>query len=313
MKKILLKIMSILMVIALTIPSYSKNSKKKELTKNYFAFDTIVNVSLYDYVSENDAINCLDEIGTMLHDYEKLFSATDKNSQTYKYNKKEIKEKDLDVELKKVIATASEINKLSNGAFDIHIRKLIELWDVKNRKSLPTKNEIETAKKDKYEIDLGSIAKGYVGDKIKEFLIDNEIKSAIITLGGNVVCIGNKAGKKFNIGIEFPFEEEKLIDAVEVDNKAVVTSGIYQRYFKVKNDDKIYSHIINPKTGYPIDNDLYSVTIIADNSELADALSTACMVLGYDKACKFLDNAKTYYNTDIKAVFVNNKLEEKKY
>lgn len=313
MKKTLLKIFcTIVALLIFAIPCIA-SSKVEKLYKNYFAFDTVVQISIFDYKNKNDAINCLDEIKEILDDYESIFSSTKEDAECTKLNNSTLKLEDASYDLRKIIATSSEINKLSNGAFDIRIKKSINLWDVKNRTELPEKKDIEKAKKDKSQIDLGAIAKGYVGDKIKEFLLDNEIKSAIVTLGGNVVCIGKKEGKKFNIGIEFPFEEEKLIDAVEVEDKAVVTSGIYQRYFKVKNDNRIYNHIIDPNTGYPVNNELYSVTIIMDNSTLADALSTACMVLGYEKGIKFLDKAKKYYNTDISAVFVDNKYNVIKY
>lgn len=153
-------------------------------------------------------------------------------------------------------------------------------------------------------IDVGAIAKGYIADRLKEYLKKNGVKHAIIDLGGNILALGTKIdGSKYNIGIQRPFDETgQPITSIKVANKSVVTTGIYQRYFE--QDGKIYHHILDPRTGYPCENDLYSVTIITDSSLTADALSTSCYLMGFEKANHLIDQLE-----NVDAVFITNDLE----
>ena len=125
--------------------------------------------------------------------------------------------------------------------------------------------------------------------------------SAMINLGGNVLAMGSKLdGSDYNIGIQKPFDETgEPITSVKISDKSVVTSGIYQRYFKA--DGKIYHHILDPNTGYPCENNLYSVTILTDSSLTADALSTTCFLLGYDRGMKLINQLD-----NVDAVFITN-------
>ena len=127
------------------------------------------------------------------------------------------------------------------------------------------------------------------------------MKHALINLGGNVLALGTKLdGSDYNIGIQKPFDESgNPVTSVRISDQSVVTSGIYQRYFK--KDGTIYHHILDPATGYPCKNNLYSVTIITDSSLTADALSTTCFLLGYDRGMKLidqLDNVDAVFITD---------------
>lgn len=142
------------------------------------------------------------------------------------------------------------------------------------------------------EINLGSSAKGYIADKICEYLKDNGINDAIIDLGGNIVVIGDKYdGSMYKIGIKKPFSEENESYAVcKVADKAVVTSGIYERYFE--KNGTIYHHIIDCSTGYPVSNDILSVTIITDDSLLADCYSTGCLLIGKDNALTLINDTE---------------------
>ena len=125
-----------------------------------------------------------------------------------------------------------------------------------------------------------------------------KIKSAIIDLGGNIYAIGSKKGKPFKVGIEKPFSHGKLIATVKAKDTSVITAGIYQRY--KKKDGKIYSHIMDPKTGKPVDNDLNSVTVISKDATAADALSTGFMVMGLEKGLALANS------TDgVEAVFID--------
>lgn len=150
-------------------------------------------------------------------------------------------------------------------------------------------------------IDVGAIAKGYIADRIRDYLKENDVKHAVIDLGGNILVLGTKTdGSKYNIGIQKPFDETgNPITSVKIENQSVVTTGIYQRYFEI--DGKIYHHVLNPHTGFPCENNLYSVTIITDSSLTADALSTVCYLLGYEKGMKLVNQLD-----NVDAIFITN-------
>ena len=149
------------------------------------------------------------------------------------------------------------------------------------------------------KIDLGGIAKGYIADRMRDYLKEQGITSGIINLGGNVVVIGSKPdGSKYKVGIQKPFSEQNdIIAYVESDEISVVTSGVYERYFYV--DDTLYHHILNPKTGYPVENGLTSVTILSKNSADGDGLSTSCFLLGLEDGMALIEKTP-----DVEAIFI---------
>ena len=138
---------------------------------------------------------------------------------------------------------------------------------------------------------------------MKEYLKSKKVTSGIINLGGNVLTIGSKSdGSDYTVGIQKPFDRSGTsIATIKIDDRSVVTSGIYERYYRV--DGKIYHHILDTQTGYPVENDLYSVTIISDSSCDGDALSTTCFALGKDKAEEFIKSMD-----GVEAIFVDNKM-----
>ena len=151
------------------------------------------------------------------------------------------------------------------------------------------------------KIDLGGIAKGYIADQVKNYLVEEGIEHAYINLGGNILTLGGKTDdSNFRIGIQKPFAEDGTVMAVlPVSDKSIVSSGNYERYFK--KDGKIYHHILDPSTGYPIENNLNQVTIISDKSVDGDALSTTCYALGLDEGLKLIQSMD-----NIEAVFITN-------
>lgn len=142
-------------------------------------------------------------------------------------------------------------------------------------------------------IDLGAIAKGYIADKIKDYLLKENVNNAIINLGGNVLCVGNKNNEQFMVGLTDPQEIDQSILTLTIDDLSVVTSGVYQRYFEL-NGQK-YHHILNPQTGYSYENGLSSVTIISKTSLQADTLSTVCFSLGKEKGIELLNSMDDVY------------------
>ena len=139
-------------------------------------------------------------------------------------------------------------------------------------------------------IDLGAIAKGYIADQIKSYLLKNKVNSALINLGGNILCVGQKNNNPFSIGITDPQNTNHSILSLNINNLSIVTSGTYQRYIEINS--KKYHHILNPSTGYCYDNGLSSVTIISKSSLQGDALSTVCFALGKEKGLALLNSIK---------------------
>lgn len=148
-------------------------------------------------------------------------------------------------------------------------------------------------------IDLGAIAKGYIADRIKDYLLENGVTRAVINLGGNVLCVGRKTDTAdFSIGIKKPFSQNgESLAVLSLNDQSAVSSGTYERYFY--EGDQFYHHILNPKTGYPYANALTDVTIISDASVIGDCLSTTCFTLGLDEGMKLIESLD-----GIEAIFV---------
>ncbi len=213
-------------------------------------------------------------------------------------------------ETDEVIKKAIHYARLTDGAFDPAIGKLVKLWNIGTESErVPSEGEIQDAlqfvdyrkielqNKNKVKlsdaemrIDLGGIAKGYAADKVTEIMRAKGIKHAIINLGGNVVTIGKKTdGTSWKVGIQDPFEPTGThMGVIQVHDQTVVTSGNYERYFIV--DNKRYHHIIDPKSGYPAENGIISATIVTSSSTDADGLSTSVYVLGPDRGMELIEN-----------------------
>ena len=301
--------------------------------------NTAVQITIYD--SQDKAL--LDDCLALCDKYELVFSRTNEKSELYKLNhRKDVSDGDFSTDgqttpypvsgtadtwhisedLAALLSEGLDITKESDGAFDIAIAPLTSLWDFTAedprvpddaaiQKALPLcssdgvtiDGQDITLPSDDIQFDVGAIAKGYIADRLKDFLMKKGVKSAIINLGGNVLCIGSKPdGTPFKIGIQKPFADRNETEAVmDITGKSVVSSGIYERCFK--QNGKLYHHILNPQTGYPYDNGLISVTIISDQSVDGDALSTTCFALGLEDGLKFAEKK------GVQAVFITEDYE----
>lgn len=301
--------------------------------------NTAVQITIYD--SQDKAL--LDDCLALCDKYELVFSRTNEKSELYKLNhRKDTSDKDpnadeqtipypisgtadtwhISEDLASLLSQGLSITRESDGAFDIAIAPLTSLWDFTAedpkvpddaaiQKALPLcssdgvtiDGQDITLPSDDIQFDVGAIAKGYIADRMKDLLVKKGVKSAIINLGGNVLCIGSKPdGTPFKIGIQKPFADRNETEAVmDITGKSVVSSGIYERCFK--QNGKLYHHILNPKTGYPYDNSLISVTIISDQSVDGDALSTTCFALGLEDGLKFAEKK------GVQAVFITEDYE----
>lgn len=301
--------------------------------------NTAVQITIYD--SQDKAL--LDDCLALCDKYELVFSRTNEKSELYKLNhRKDTSDKDpnadgqttpypvsgtadtwhISEDLASLLSQGLSITRESDGAFDIAIAPLTSLWDFTAedpkvpddaaiQKALPLcssdgvtiDGQDITLPSDDIQFDVGAIAKGYIADHMKDLLVKKGVKSAIINLGGNVLCIGSKPdGTPFKVGIQKPFADRNETEAVmDITGKSVVSSGIYERCFK--QGGKLYHHILNPQTGYPYDNGLISVTIISDQSVDGDALSTTCFALGLEDGLKFAEKK------GVQAVFITEDYE----
>ena len=303
------------------------SSPNAKISKSDFYFDTVITITLYQ---TNDA-SIIDECFQLADYYEKLLSNKIEESDISKINAAAgsyVTCKDETIEILKKSITYSEA---SSGAFDVTIGKLCDLWNFSEISAetedhkvdasfLPDRKKLEECISHvnyhnividenrvclldpECEIDLGAITKGYIADQMQAFLLKKGVTSGIINLGGNIKTIGPKADHtSYTVGIQKPFAPtgESLIK-VFLSNGSVVTSGIYERYFTV--DGVIYHHILDPRTGYSIENDLASVTIINQCSMDGDALSTTCFLLGKDAAMEYIEAL-----ADTEAIFIDTK------
>lgn len=224
-----------------------------------------------------------------------------------------------------ILSRAVEFSKCCKGCFDVTIEPLVTLWSsVKDKRQPPDESRIKRIlplvnyadlvldtgkravglKKSGQSIDLGGIGKGFAADKILEVFKKYEVSSAYSNFGGNIAATGTKPdGTPWRFGIRHPRQENSLIGAVSVVNKSVVTSGDYQRYF-TGGDGKRYHHILDPITGYPSKSELISVTVVADFSTVADALSTILFIAGVDRGIELL---KLYPGIDV--IFIDTNLQ----
>ena len=270
-----------------------------------YLLNTVVTISIYetDSGSVSDTETILDDCLQKCKEYENLFDRTAEGSDICRINHAAPAYVSVSEDTRKLLSLALEYCRRSDGQIDITIAPVKDLWGFSDldHAQIP---ESETLSErlthvdyrkiemdgDKVRltdpeaaIDLGFIAKGYIADRLKEFLIKEGVTSAIINLGGNVLTIGSKQGQPFKIGIQKPFSDTGTpITTVLCTDSSVVTSGIYERYFV--QDNVQYHHILDPSTGYPADTDLLSATILSGDSTTGDALSTTCLLLGLDKA-----------------------------
>ncbi len=209
-----------------------------------------------------------------------------------------------------VLSCAAQVQPLCQGAFDITIGPLVDVWDYKHAKDIPEEASIQRVlplvngtdlllskssgtamlRNKGQAIDLGGVGKGYASDRFMDVFRKCGIRSAFTNIGGNVSALGMKPdGSPWRVGIRHPRQENALLGAVVVADESVVTSGDYERYF-IDPKGKRRHHILNPATGYPAESGLISVTVMAKSAMTADALSTAIFVAGMQKGLRLLSS-----------------------
>ncbi len=276
---------------------------------------TLCTINLY----EDGSKNLYDRIFHRLEEIDDIFNPYKDDSEIVRVNKNAQNcEIEVNAEFAHVLQAALLVCEASEGAFNPALGKTIDLWGINNKENLvpengvpPKKNKIDEAIKTAdwkkitvwtnenkafvsipsgLKIDLCGIVKGYAADSVASIVKKANVKAALINLGGNVYVFGEKSDKSpWIVGIKDPEnpDGEPALSLTGVRNKAIVTSGIYERFYK--HDGKIYHHIIDPKTGAPVQNDTISVTVVCASSMYADALATAFLVEGAQNALNSLE------------------------
>lgn len=291
---------------------------------SYDLLHTVCTIQIYDSTDYNILNGCF----AVIDKYEKLFSRTLESSEVYAINQASANDEHpqttftISDELKDILEFSLSYGERSDGALDVSIAPLSSLWDfsdLEHKTEAPATNAIATAKelvdyngitldgntltfeKPGMQLEFGAVAKGYIADRVKDFLLSKGVTSAIINLGGNILLVGEKPdGAAFHIGIQKPFENrDSVVVAIsELKDCSMVSSGIYERYFYDTNGT-FYHHILDSDTGYPCDTNLLQVTIISKDSATGDALSTSCFALGLEKGMELIHSL-----TDVYAVFI---------
>ena len=314
--------------------------QNQKCQKQLFAMDTYMEFTAYGKNSEKAVDAAIEEVQKL----DAMLSAENSKSEVYALNEQgNLQATD---DLAELILRGKEIYQETDGLFDDTIYPVMKLWgfptgnyhvptaaEVQKKLALVDGNKVEIQTRDSDEkgrdskektkfvtlgadqqIDFGGIAKGYTGQKLAELFQEYGVSSALVSLGGNIQAIGTKPdGSSWKVGIRDPKGgQQDYIGVLSVENQAIVTSGGYERYFE--EDGKTYIHIINPRTGYPADGDLLSVTIVSRDGTLADGMSTALYIMGYEKACQFWRQHREEFNvilvTDDGKIHISENLKE---
>lgn len=300
-------------------PGGSTDQEDKEyITRTELLLSTVVTINLYDKQDQDILDGCFELIAK----FEEVFSRTSETSELYALNHRLLPQVNgayqVSEDLADIIKKAFYYGDVSEGGFDISIEPVSSIWDfLSDPPVIPTEQQLEKAlplvnykfihlkdqtvsfENDQVRLDLGGIAKGYIADRVKEYLKSQGVESAIINLGGNVLCVGTKPdGTPFHIGIQKPFaDRNETVAVMDITDLSVGSSGIYERFFE--QEGVIYHHILDTKTGYPIQNGLLSVTILSKYSVDGEGLSKTCFHLGLEKGLEFIETLPDTY-----AVFI---------
>lgn len=290
MKKILIALAVVAAVAAAAIFFASSNEVKRE----FFAMNTFVSAKVKGFAAKDAAGG----ISTLVRELDsKQLSRYTSGSEISRINSEA--ETVLSDEMRDYITELLEVGKMSGGKFDIALGAVSDLWSFNDSPRVPSTDELTEAlsrsgsdklslsgntltRADGCIIDLGSAGKGIALDKVKSYLSDKKISSAVVSVGGSVLLYGKGS---FNVGVRDPWGEAgRSVMTVRLGAGCVSTSGSYERCFE--QGGKRYHHILDPDTGLPVENGLVSVTVISDSGLLSDALSTACFVLGAEGGAK---------------------------
>ena len=273
-----------------------------------FLLDTFCSITLYGPPDGDLVSRALDLCG----EYEALFSVSAEGGDIWRVNHAGGEPVEVSPRTADVVAAGIEYGYVSGGRFDITVGRLTELWDFSQGSAVPNAEDIDEAREtvdyrgvavagdtvrlldSGARLDLGGIAKGYIADRLADYLVDGGVTGAIVDLGGNVVAIGERQdGKDWRIAVRSPFGGYgEYFGIIETGAASIVTAGVYERSFE--SGGELYHHILDPFTGYPARTDIVSATVITETSMSGDALSTMLILAGSEKAEGLLQGAEGF-------------------
>lgn len=293
------RILGLFLAVCLLLAGCGAEGSKK-YTRNFFAMNTYMTMTAYGPHAE-EGMKAAEEGIRAIED---ALSVTREGSDVWRVNHRTDEAVTLGSDAEAVMREALALAEQTGGALDPTIYPVVEAWGfTKEQRRVPGSGELREVvsrtgwqrvhlEKNKLvlapgmEIDFGALGKGYAGREAGRILCRHNVRSAIISLGGNVEAVGSRPdGTPWRVGLRAP-DGEGYAGMISVRDAAVVTSGSYERYF-VDVEGKRWHHIIDPATGYPAENGLLSVTVIGSDGLLCDALSTALFVMGRDRASAF--------------------------
>lgn len=327
-----LTILAIFPVIVLTLMACEKEDPRGLADKPYerteFLLGTVANIRVYNEGKEE----AMDKAFERVAELDKRFALQNPDSEISEVNRQAGK---MPVEVTEevffVMEKALHYAEESNGAFDPTVGAVTSLWNIGQADaSIPDLDELSAAlevvdynlveldeenqtiylQEEGMVLDLGAIAKGYITDEVARILVEEGVNTAIVDLGGDIVMIGNSTrgeDRPWSVGIQNPYGDRgEILGIVPVSNKAIVTSGIYERAFE--EDGKSYHHLMDTETGFPMENNISGISIIADQATDADALANIAFSLGVEDGLVYinnLDGVEVIYITDEKKVFAS--------
>lgn len=291
--KFIVSVTAVVLVLCLSLFLYSREKRYDFTEKSFISMDTVVTEKIY---GKNTSV-FIAPVFNIVTGLDETISRFNEESAVYSLN---TKGETSDKSVLQIIDGVKTVSDDADGAFDITVGGLSDLWSIgKEGERIPTEKEISDAlesidyKKIRIEngtvyyedgiIDLGAVGKGFACDLIKAYLSSENVKGAVVSVGGSILAYGdyNDKGDKWSIAIRHPRSESEFLGVIRLDEGFVSTSGDYERYFE--KDGKRYHHIFDARTGMPASSGLISVTVVADSGLLSDALSTACFIVGEEK------------------------------
>lgn len=352
-KKMLLLVAALVLIIGTGVWLYVSNTKEdkpaesadgakvstsgsaRSLEQTFYIYDTVVTIKVFgDKVQQSN----MDYIQQMLERMDMEFSRTKEGGEVYAVNQAAgkdavvVSDETMDV-VKQSIKYAEEMD----GLFDPTIGPLVDLWAIgdggelvppeadiaaatslTNYKDVIIDDAAKTVKltKEGMILDLGGIGKGYAADRIAEYLKEEGLDSAMINLGGSsIIALGTKpGGAQWNIGLQDPDQTRGTqLGTIKITDEVIDASGIYERFFM--QDNVRYHHILDPRTGFPAQNGLKSITIMSPNATDADALSTGVFLMGLEEGLAYLEalpgDVEAFFITDDNKIYATSGIRER--
>lgn len=303
-----------------------ENTKDVSITKSDYQLNTFITITLYGTDDEAK----IEEVFRYIDKLEKECSIYEEKNDLTKIKEAKGQKVEVSEATIMLIKESFQYAEYAKGLFDITSAPLIDLWGITTENPrVPTQKEIQAVLDmvnyhdveinkntvrmgEGMYLNLGAIAKGYIADKTAEKLESMGIYNALLNFGGNIYTMGTKPdGTNYNIGIQEPGNKRNSYFGIYKGSKSsIVTSGTYERYFEEAGIR--YHHILNPKTGYPVETDLVSVTIVSDSSMEGDALSTTVLLLGFEEGVnliKKLDGVEAIFVTSDHSTYITENIE----